>query len=109
VPATFDEPKGIYVLEAMASGVPVVQPLRGAFPEIIEKTGGGWLVEPGNPDILADALFRLWQNRTAAAELGAAAFRGVRAHYSVERSAAWLLEVYEEVVRLHELAGSIQS
>ena len=41
VPATYAEPKGIFLLEAMANGVPVVQPRRGAFPEIIEKTGGG--------------------------------------------------------------------
>ena len=49
VPATYDEPKGIFLLEAMANGVPVVQPRRGAFPEILEKTGGGILVEPDDP------------------------------------------------------------
>ena len=38
VPATYDEPKGFFLLEAMASGVPVVQPRRGSFPEIVEKT-----------------------------------------------------------------------
>ena len=47
VPATYDEPKGIFLLEAMANGVPVVQPRRGAFPEIVEKTGGGLIVERG--------------------------------------------------------------
>ena len=49
VPCTYDEPKGISLLEAMASGVPVVQPRRGAFPEILEKTRGGLLVEPDDP------------------------------------------------------------
>jgi glycosyltransferase involved in cell wall biosynthesis len=38
---------GLYLLEAMASGVPVVQPRRGAFPEIVEATGGGWIYNPG--------------------------------------------------------------
>ena len=46
VPATYDEPKGMFLLEAMACGVPVVQPRRGGFTEIVEKTGGGLLVEP---------------------------------------------------------------
>src|SRR6185436_10908594 len=59
VPATYDEPKGIFLLEAMALGVPVVQPRRGAFPEIIEKTGGGVLVDPGDPDALPAALQQL--------------------------------------------------
>jgi len=42
VPTEFLEPKGLYVLEAMANGVPAVQPNHGAFPELIEGTGGGW-------------------------------------------------------------------
>src|SRR4030095_10025935 len=45
VPATYDEPKGMSLLEAMAAGVPVVQPPRGSFPEIVERTGGGLLVD----------------------------------------------------------------
>ncbi len=49
VPATYDEPKGVFLLEAMASGVPVVQPRRGAFTEVVEKTGGGLLVAPDDP------------------------------------------------------------
>ena len=44
MPATYAEPKGLSLLEAMANGVPVVQPRRGAFPEIVERTGGGLLV-----------------------------------------------------------------
>ncbi len=49
VPTPYDEPKGVFLLEALASGVPVVQPRRGAFPEIVEKTGGGLLVTPDDP------------------------------------------------------------
>src|SRR5262249_28088359 len=44
VPTTYREPKGLYVLEALANGVPVVQPRRGSFPELLEATGGGLLV-----------------------------------------------------------------
>ena len=49
VPATYDEPKGLFLIEAMASGVPVVQPRRGAFVEVVEKTGGGLLVAVDDP------------------------------------------------------------
>jgi glycosyltransferase involved in cell wall biosynthesis len=94
VPATYDEPKGMFLLEAMASGVPVVQPRRGAFIEIVEKTGGGLLVDPDDPDALADGLYALWRDRPRLAGLAERAFQGVRAHYSVKNSADRLLEVY---------------
>src|SRR6476659_1806371 len=60
VPATYDEPKGMFLLEAMAAGVPVVQPRRGGFIEIVEKTGGGLLVAPDDPAALADGLYAMW-------------------------------------------------
>ena len=76
VPATYDEPKGMFLLEAMANGVPVVQPRRGAFTEIVEKTGGGLLVEPDDPESLADELYNLWQDRSRVASLAERAYRG---------------------------------
>ncbi len=95
VPATYDEPKGVFLLEAMAAGVPVVQPRRGAFSEIVEKTGGGLLVAPDDPVALADGLYALWADRAKARELGDRGFQGVREHYSVARSTDCLLRVYE--------------
>ena len=56
VPAEFQEPKGLYALEALAAGVPVVLPAHGAFPELIEQSGGGVLFEPGNTSQLAQSL-----------------------------------------------------
>jgi len=64
VPTSFDDPKGLFLLEAMAVGVPVIQPRRGAFPEVIETTGGGVLVEPDNPDALAQAIL-VWARKTS--------------------------------------------
>ena len=62
VPTTYAEPKGMFLLEAMANAVPVVQPRKGAFPEMVSKTGGGVIVEPDNPSALADAYLELWRN-----------------------------------------------
>ena len=98
VPATYDEPKGVFLLEAMASGVPVVQPRRGTFTEMVENCGGGLLVAPNDPAALADGLFALWQDRENADALGARGFQGVRAHYSVARSADIQLDVYESMI-----------
>jgi glycosyltransferase involved in cell wall biosynthesis len=99
VPATYDEPKGLFLIEAMANGVPVVQPRRGAFTEIVERTGGGWLVPPDDPAALAEAIGRLASDPAEASRLGACAFEGSRAHYGVEQAAARLVEVYREVSR----------
>jgi len=96
-PATYDEPKGVSIIETMAVGVPVVQPRRGSFTEMVEKTGGGLLVPPDSAEALADGLFTLWRDRGLAARLGAQGFDGVRAHYSIERSTDRLLEVYDSV------------
>jgi glycosyltransferase involved in cell wall biosynthesis len=98
VPATYDEPKGIFLFEAMACGVPVVQPRRGAFTEIIEKTNGGLLVEPDDAESLADGLHKIYRQPALAAELGSNGFRAVREHYSVARMADSAVEVYESLL-----------
>jgi len=97
VPAPYEEPKGIFLFEAMACGVPVVQPRRGAFPEVIETTGGGLIVEADNPEALADGFQALWQDPSRAAALGAAGAEGVRQHYGVDRMAESAEGVYREL------------
>ena len=94
VPCTYDEPKGLSVLEAMANGVPVVQPRRGAFPEMLARTGGGVLVEPDDAGSLARAIHLLWKDRDQLAELGRRGAAGVREHYGVAQMAARAIEVY---------------
>jgi len=98
MPATYAEPKGLTLLESMANGVPVVQPRHGAFPELVERAGGGVLVPPGDPGALADALLALLVDRTRAAALGRAGAEGVRAHYTVERMAQAAERVYQELI-----------
>jgi glycosyltransferase involved in cell wall biosynthesis len=100
VPATYHEPKGIFLLEAMANGVPVVQPRRGAFPEIVETTNGGLIVDADDPEALAEGFLTLWRDPARAAALGAAGAEGVRRHYSVEGMAEAAETVYREIAGL---------
>jgi glycosyltransferase involved in cell wall biosynthesis len=94
VPSPYVEPKGLYLLEAMASGLPVVQPRHGAFPEMIAKTGGGLLVDPGDPRAFAQAFRALRDDPARLAELGRRGAEGVRRHYTAQRMAERALEVY---------------
>ncbi len=59
VPTTYRDPKGLFALEALAAGTPVVLPAHGGFPELIDRLGGGRLVPPENPQALAVALAEL--------------------------------------------------
>jgi glycosyltransferase involved in cell wall biosynthesis len=93
-PTVYADPKGMFVLEAMAAGVPVVEPDHGAFPEIIRKTGGGILVEPENPRSLADGLLKVLRDRELRGDLARRAYSGVREHYRVDAMAAKTVEIF---------------
>ena len=69
VPTVYREPKGLFVLEALAAGVPVVQPSHGAFPELLERLGGGRLVAPNDPLKLADQLEELLADQSLRRQL----------------------------------------
>lgn len=95
VPTSYREPKGLTVLEALANGVPVVQPRHGAFPELLEATGGGLLVEPENPEALAAGLERLLLDASLRTGLAATGWRRVREAFSMERMARETAAVLE--------------
>jgi glycosyltransferase involved in cell wall biosynthesis len=96
VPALYGEAFGLYVIEALASGVPVVQPRHAAFPEIIELSGGGVICEPGNPAALADALEPLLLDPERARALGEAGRKSVREKFSAEQMARESVRVFGE-------------
>lgn len=88
VPTTYHEPKGLYVLEAWANGVPAVQPRHGSFPELIEATGGGLLVEPNDPAALAHGLATLLDDAALRKRLGDSGQTAVRERFTAEAMAA---------------------
>lgn len=95
VPTAYPEAKGIYVLEALAHGVPVVQPAHGSFPELIEQTGGGRLVPPDDAPALADALAALLADAPARTRLGHAGRAAVYSSFTDDAMAGRMLKVFE--------------
>jgi glycosyltransferase involved in cell wall biosynthesis len=93
VPTTCREPKGLYVLEALANGVPVVQPRHGSFPELIEATCGGVLTAPDDPDDLAHALRRLQGDAGEREKLGRRGKEAVFERFSAQAMAERTLAV----------------
>jgi len=98
MPATYAEPKGLSVIEALANGVPVVQPRWGAFPELIEKTGGGVLFEPNDVESLAKSILELWKNQEMARDLGRRGAEAIKREYSVTEMARQALDVYSSII-----------
>ncbi len=96
-PALYGEAFGLYVIEAMAAGVPVVQPRHAAFPEIVEDTDGGIIAEP-NAKALADAIESLLSNPDRARCFGEAGQRAVLQRFHVQRMAEDVLNVYHEAL-----------
>jgi glycosyltransferase involved in cell wall biosynthesis len=94
VPTTYREPKGLYVLEALANGVPVVQPRHGSFPELVTATGGGLLVEPNDPADLARGLRQLLENPPHREELGRKGREAVYQRFHAARMADQTVDVY---------------
>jgi glycosyltransferase involved in cell wall biosynthesis len=96
VPALYGEAFGLYLIEAMAAGVPVVQPRHAAFPELIEATGGGLLSAP-DAQSLADQIEALLLNPTQAQALGTAGATAVRARFTTAAMTQEQLRVFEIV------------
>lgn len=105
VPATYGESFGLYLLEAWAAGVPVVQPHHGAFPELIGATGAGLLCAPDDPAALAAALEALLLDEDRRRALGAAGRAAVLERFTVSSMATGVERVCGTVL---EAAGRAQ-
>lgn len=94
VPARAPEAKGLYALEAMASGVPVVLPAQGVFPEYVEKSGGGILYEPDDDDGLRSALEMMVKDEETRIRCGQQGRAAVEGFFNSERMARETAEFY---------------
>jgi glycosyltransferase involved in cell wall biosynthesis len=105
VPTETPEPKGLFALEAMAAGVPVVLPAEGAFPELLAAAGAGWQFPPRDTDALAETLHRALADgpqRMAAAQIGR---QFVLEHRNAERTADETIRVLNQIWQAAQRRG----
>lgn len=97
VPVRIGEAFGIYLLESMASGVPVVQPALGAFPEIVKLSGGGVTYQPNSPEKLSESLAGLLSNPEKLEKLSRAGYDGTKANFDIHAKAIEIIELYKKL------------
>jgi glycosyltransferase involved in cell wall biosynthesis len=97
VPVRVGEAFGMYLLESMASGIPVVQPALGAFPEIVEKSGGGVTYSPNTPKKLSETWADLLSNPEKLEKLSRDGYEGTKKYFNIHNHAAEIIELYESL------------
>ena len=98
VPVRNGEAFGIYLLECMVSGVPVVQPALGAFPEIVNLTEGGVIYDSNTPETLAESLGNLLSDPEKWDRLSRDGRAGVEQHFHIDIQAERMVKIYEEAI-----------
>jgi glycosyltransferase involved in cell wall biosynthesis len=99
VPVLEGEAFGLYLLESMASGVPVVQPALGAFPEIIQKSGGGVVYKSNSAEMLAEAWAKVLADKEKLKNLSVAARDGVETHFNIHKKSSELVKLYSSIMQ----------
>jgi len=97
VPVRNGEAVGIYIAESLASGIPVVQPALGAFPEVLAKTGGGIIYGENKPEVLSSALKQMLDNPDKLKQLSQEAREGAVQFLNINNLAMDLVDVYQQV------------
>jgi len=97
VPVRVGEAFGMYLLESMASGVPVVQPSLGAFPEIVEISGGGVNYMPNSPEKLSETWAELLNDQERLEQLSQAGYNGTKEKFNIHNHAAEIIGLYESL------------
>jgi len=98
VPTPYHEPKGLFVLEALANGTPVVQPDHGSFPEMLTATGGGLLFAPHDPEDLVRALMEMRDDPAGRQKMGREGMQVVRDLYDDTLMAERTMKIYHGLV-----------
>lgn len=98
VPVLKGEAFGLYQLESLASGIPVVQPDLGAFPEIVTNTSGGTVYSPNTYLALAEALRELFTQPEKLQQMSLNGHAALMDTYNSETIALRMISVYDKVL-----------
>jgi glycosyltransferase involved in cell wall biosynthesis len=98
VPVREGEAFGIYLTEAMAAGIPIVQPDLGAFPEIIEKSGGGMVFTGNDPEHLTNALVKIFSNQEQLTHMSQKARESVEKQFNIHALSKEMTDIYHQVI-----------
>jgi len=89
----------VALMEAMASGVPVIASQLSGIPELVRDGETGLLVSAGQAEALQAAILRSWRDPVAAAQRAVRARAVVEREYDINRTTRQLAEIFEEVLR----------
>ena len=98
VPTVYRESKGLSIIEALANGVPVVQPHHGTFPEMLKATEGGILVAPESAEAVAAGIMELLNDAEQRKHLGETGKMNVHQKFNDATVAEQLLKVFEKYI-----------
>jgi glycosyltransferase involved in cell wall biosynthesis len=98
VPVLKGEAFGLYQIESLASGIPVVQPALGAFPEIVNSSGGGVIYSPNTSTALSNALSTLFSDPSKIKKLSLDGRNSVSNKFNIEKLSRKMIDVYESVL-----------
>lgn len=98
VPVLNGEAFGLYQIEALACGVPIVQPALGAFPEVIDASKGGKIYSPNTPESLAEKWAEVLSDREALEQMSINGRKSVEEKFNSKLLIDKMLDVYQSVV-----------
>jgi colanic acid/amylovoran biosynthesis glycosyltransferase len=101
---SFAEGVPVSLMEAMAAGVPVVTTQIAGVGELVENGVSGYLVPPGNADLLAERIDQLLADPDRRNQFGAAGRAKVAAEFDIQQEAAWLCQIMTAA-----LAGKVET
>ncbi|MFH1943854.1 MAG: glycosyltransferase family 4 protein [bacterium] len=108
VPVPHGEAFGAYQVEALAAGVPIVEPNIGVYPEFVEITGGGIVYEPNDSEHLAEALSSLLKDHSRVCRIGEQGRKSVMERFSIHTMADNIITIYRDTLNQSQMKQTSQ-